>query len=116
MSKPVQITVTAPSLDIAESLARGLVEARLAACAQASGPLTSVYRWEGAVATDPEWRLDIKTSSALIDRVTAHVTAHHPYDVPEVIATEIVGGSSDYLEWIFASVGEVRTSGPHTGS
>jgi periplasmic divalent cation tolerance protein len=36
------------------------------------------------------------------------VRAAHSYDVPEVIATPIIGGNLDYLAWLEA---ETSTSG-----
>jgi periplasmic divalent cation tolerance protein len=84
----------------AEALAAGAVEARLAACAQIEGPITSVYRWEGAIHTDPEWRVLYKTTRARFAELREHIVAAHDYDVPEIIATEIVDGSASYLAWI----------------
>jgi periplasmic divalent cation tolerance protein len=34
--------------------------------------------------------------------VRAHVLAHHPYQVPAVIALPIVNGSRAYLDWLRA--------------
>ena len=50
---------TTDSEDKARALAAGVIDARLGACAQIVGPITSVYRWDGAVQTDPEWRIEI---------------------------------------------------------
>jgi len=64
------------------------------------GPITSVYRWEGAVQTDQEWRIEIKTASARVADLTDYIKEHHSYDVPEIIAVPIQGGSVDYLAWL----------------
>jgi periplasmic divalent cation tolerance protein len=84
----------------AEDLARGAVEARLAACAQISGPVTSVYRWRGAVETAAEWQVLFKTTTHRYEALEAHLRAAHDYDVPEIIATPVVRGSADYLRWL----------------
>jgi periplasmic divalent cation tolerance protein len=94
------VVTTVDSSEAAERLARGIVEARVGACAQVVGPITSVYRWDGAVRSEPEWQVWVKTSAARLDALTAHIEANHPYDVPEVVATPIVGGSPAYLRWV----------------
>lgn len=37
--------------------------------------IESVYRWEGKVQSDPELLLKIKTQTALVPELTAHVKA-----------------------------------------
>ena len=77
-----------------------MIEAKLGACAQIVGPITSVYRWEGAVQTDPEWRVEIKTAADRVVALTDHLKAQHTYDVPEIVAVPITGGSVEYLAWV----------------
>ncbi|MDI5982590.1 divalent-cation tolerance protein CutA [Amycolatopsis magusensis] len=96
----VVVTTTTDSEDLARALAAGAIEARLGACAQVVGPVTSVYRWEGAVQTDQEWRVEVKTTARRVEELTAHLLEHHTYDTPEVIATPITGGSPAYLSWL----------------
>jgi len=100
MDDCVQVTTTTASEDDARALATGLVEQRLAACVQVLGPITSVYRWEGAVQTETEWLCVAKTTAARLDELTAWVKGHHGYDVPEIVATPVVGGADDYLRWV----------------
>jgi len=96
----VQVHTTASSREDAERLARGAVEARLAACAQVIGPIASVYWWEGEVDQAEEWLVLLKTSAALFDRLRDHLVEQHSYDVPEVLATPIVAGHAAYLAWL----------------
>lgn len=96
----VIISTTTDSEATARTLATMVVEARLGACAQIVGPITSVYRWDGAVQTDQEWRVDIKTTADRVPALTDHIKANHSYDVPEIIATPITGGNPDYLTWV----------------
>jgi periplasmic divalent cation tolerance protein len=77
-----------------------VIEAKLGACAQIVGPITSVYRGEGGVQAEQEWRVEIKTATDRVAALTEHVKANHSYDVPEIIATPIVGGSAEYLSWL----------------
>ncbi|ANZ34974.1 divalent cation transporter [Lentzea guizhouensis] len=93
------VTTTVDSADGAESLARGIVEARLGACVQIV-PIRSVYRWDGEVRVDDEWQCVVKTSATRVDELVAHIKAHHSYDVPEVVVTPVVGGNEAYLDWV----------------
>jgi periplasmic divalent cation tolerance protein len=96
----VVVITTTDSEDAAGTLARAVVGARLAACVQVSGPVRSVYRWDGEVRDDREWQLWIKTAYDRVDELTEFVKARHAYDVPEVVALPVLGGNPDYLEWI----------------
>lgn len=108
MSDHVIVSTTTDSEERARGLAAGAVDARLGACAQVVGPITSVYRWEGAVQNDQEWRVEIKTAADRVAELTAHLKEVHTYDVPEIIATPIDGGSAEYLLWL---VEETRSRG-----
>jgi periplasmic divalent cation tolerance protein len=96
----VIVASTTASEDAARTLASGVIEARLGACAHIVGPITSVYRWEGAVQTDQEWRVEIKTVIDQVVALTEHIKANHSYDVPEIVVTPITGGSTAYLSWL----------------
>ncbi|MEU2154196.1 divalent-cation tolerance protein CutA [Streptomyces sp. NPDC019396] len=100
--KVLTVLTTTGSAAQAAALARGAVEARLAACAQTSGPVTSVYRWQGAVETSQEWQILFKTTEDRYDALETHLKERHDYETPEIIATPVVRGSADYLEWIAA--------------
>lgn len=102
----VIVTCTTDSEQAARQLAASAVDARLAACAQVVGPITSAFRWEGAVQTEQEWRLEIKTAGDRVSALTDQLTVNHTYDVPEIIATPIVGGSAEYLAWLVAETRE----------
>ena len=53
-----------------------LVDAGLMACAHHS-KIRSTYRWEGAIQSDPEWRIQCKTSEtskqSLIDEIHSNI-------------------------------------------
>jgi len=96
----VVVTTTIDDRSKAEGLARGVVQARLAACAQVGGPVSSVYWWQGEVETAQEFTVAFKTRSAVVDELVAHLKAEHSYDVPEILVTPVTGGNADYLTWI----------------
>jgi len=83
----------------AEFLARTLLEARLAACIQIV-PIHSHYRWEGALESADEYRLEIKTRTDRYDALEALLLRHHPYDTPELLAIPVLTGSKGYLSWM----------------
>ena len=95
----VLTTVATP--DDARRLADGLLDQRLAACVQTLA-IQSSYRWKGAVQREPEQLLLIKTRAALYPAVEAHLRAHHPYELPEIVYLPIAAGSPDYLRWLAA--------------
>jgi periplasmic divalent cation tolerance protein len=96
------VLVTAPGLEVARSLARALVEGRLAACVNLVPGVRSIYRWEDALREDEEVLLVAKTradrGAALADRIREL----HPYALPEVLELPAVGGSAAYLDWVRA--------------
>lgn len=91
--------VTCPP-DRAEDLARILVESRVAACVNVVPRIGSTYRWNDAVERADEALLLIKTTSARFEELKRTLLAHHPYELPEVIAVDIAAGHAPYLDWI----------------
>lgn len=91
--------VTCP-VEAADALARRLVEARVAACVNVIPRVASTYRWNEAVERADEALLIVKTTSARFEELRGTVLAHHPYELPEVIAVDIAAGHAPYLEWI----------------
>ncbi|PON70502.1 Divalent ion tolerance protein [Trema orientale] len=96
----IVVYVTVPNKEEGKKLAESIVKEKLAACVNRVPGIESVYQWEGKVQTDSEELLIIKTRQSLLEALTKHVEENHPYDVPEVIALPINGGSTPYLEWI----------------
>jgi periplasmic divalent cation tolerance protein len=93
------ILTTAGSPGEAESLAGGLVERKLVACAQLL-PISSIYRWEGRVEKDSEVLLLLKARADLYEEIESHILANHSYDTPEVLQLGVTQGSEGYLTWI----------------
>lgn len=81
-------------------LASILVTERLAACVNVLGEMDSVYRWKGAVESERERQLVIKTTAARLDALQARLHELHPYEVPEFLVLSVAGGSGKYLSWI----------------
>jgi periplasmic divalent cation tolerance protein len=100
MTAAIQISTTTGDRNTAERIATELVDRRLAACVQISGPVTSTYRWKEKIETTEEWLCTIKSLAANYEAVEEIIRRLHPYDVPEIIATPITAGSEEYLDWM----------------
>jgi periplasmic divalent cation tolerance protein len=100
MTEFLQITTTTATRQDAEQIAAELVSRRLAGCVQVSGPIQSTYRWQGKTETAEEWMCTAKTSRDQLAAIQNTLDELHKYEVPELIATPIVGGSQKYLNWL----------------
>jgi periplasmic divalent cation tolerance protein len=94
------VLTTAPNSEEAETLARKIVEARLAACVQILPPMKSIYFWDGALQTDSEHLILIKTLPEKYDPLEKFIRANHSYDVPEIVALPAENVSESYLGWL----------------
>ncbi len=94
------MSTTLDSRVAANAIATRLVDLGQAACVQVIGPIDSVYRWQGKMEQAEEWICVAKTDRAHFAALKDIILKHHPYDEPEVIATEIVAGSDGYLAWL----------------
>jgi periplasmic divalent cation tolerance protein len=99
------VLTTAGSVEEARTIARALVERRLAACVNIIAGIESVYRWEGKVDEAKEYLLIIKTTEAAFPALRDTIREAHSYAVPECIALAVEDGSLPYLNWITESVG-----------
>lgn len=88
----------------ARALADSLVAAGLAACVNSIPGIESVYRWQGAVERGQEILLVIKTSRTCYDAVAAAIRAASDYELPEILAVPVAGGSGEYLNWLAAAL------------
>lgn len=105
MAECLLVTTTVDNREIAEQLAAALVDRRLAACAQVSGPVASTYRWRGTVEHASEWLCQLKTTRARLPALEAALDTLHPYDLPELTVVPL-GGSTAYLAWIEEAVSD----------
>lgn len=83
----------------AETIARAVLEARLAACVQIQA-IDSYYRWQGRIETSTEQLLFLKTATSCYDALERKLIELHPYDTPEIIRLPVEGGLGKYLAWI----------------
>ena len=105
------VYITVGTLDEARSIARNLVDDRLASSVNVVPGAQSVYRWQGEVREAPEVVMFAKTQTDLVVAVSKRVDALHSHDVPCVIALPIDAGHPDYLDWIDAETADSEVGG-----
>jgi len=99
----VVVLVTCANEEQGASIARSLVGERLAACVNLVGSIRSIYRWRDKLEDDRETLLLVKTRTQLLARMERRVRELHTYEVPEVVALPLSGGSRPYLDWLLES-------------
>ncbi len=115
------VLTNCPDGETAARLRNELVERRLAACVNQLGPVTSTYRWQGAIEQASEVALLIKTTYERYPALEAALRKLHPYELPEIIAVPVQCGLTDYLSWVRSEVDIMDTEGrvpetrTHTG-
>jgi len=99
----LEIRTTFGTRAAAVACAERLVTARLAACVQVEGPVTSIYRWQGRVETAEEWRCACKTTAGRRADCVARILAGHDYQTPQVTCHSLTATSA-YAAWVRESV------------
>ncbi|HNT38064.1 MAG TPA: divalent-cation tolerance protein CutA [Rubrivivax sp.] len=96
---PWLVVTTVGTAADAQRLARAAVAQRLAACAQVEA-IDSVYRWQGAVHEEAEYRILFKTAPARVDALMAALRAAHPYELPALHAWPVRKADPAYAAWV----------------
>jgi periplasmic divalent cation tolerance protein len=100
--KFIDVYVTCPDRQTAARIARVCVDERLAACANIGEAIESIYRWKGQIEEAMEFPLLLKTRADLFEKLAARVKSEHPYEVPCIIATDLVAIDPAYAQWLEA--------------
>ncbi len=96
----IMVLTNLPDRASAERIAQTLIAEHLAACVNIMAECGSVYRWQGKIEAANEVPVFIKTTRGVYPRVAETILAHHPYELPEVIAVTIDLGLPAYLKWV----------------
>jgi periplasmic divalent cation tolerance protein len=94
----IHVTTTCDTAETAKRLARAALEARLAACANVTPGIVSLFHWKGGVEEETEVSVTFKTTVARRADLVALIAAEHPYDLP-VITWEEVAGTPEAEAW-----------------
>ena len=97
------IETTFPNEDLAKILANLLLKDKVCACIHISS-INSFYSWNGKVENSNEVLMRIKTAKHLFNTVSKIITKNHPYEVPEIISTEIIYIEEKYKNWLKTSL------------
>lgn len=96
----IVVFVTVPGLRVGSRISKEILTSRLAACVTAIPGVRSMYWWEGKIALAQESMLVVKTTKSRYRRLERKIMELHPYEVPEIIAIPLVGGSAQYIAWV----------------
>jgi periplasmic divalent cation tolerance protein len=107
----ILVLTQVPNRAYAEAIAAALIEARLAACVSIGTPVDSLYHWRGKIETANEIPLAAKTSAERYAEVEAAIRAHHPYELPEILAVPVSCGLASYLRWVVDETGAPPPAG-----
>jgi periplasmic divalent cation tolerance protein len=106
----VTVYATFASVDEATTIARTLVEERLAACANILGPCRSLYRWEGKIGEAEEAAALFKTRADMAEALIARLAELHSYAVPAAVVWPIETALPAYAEWVEVETGSAEVS------
>jgi periplasmic divalent cation tolerance protein len=92
--------VTTAGREEAETIVQRLLEAKLIACANIIGPVSSHFHWSGKMEKAEEYLILMKSRKDLFEKLSETVKALHSYEVPEILALPVVEGSKAYMDWL----------------
>ena len=102
------VLVTVSSEEEGKRIADILLQKKAIACANVIREIESFFWWKGEVDHSGELLLLMKSRGKLLEKIVKLVKENHSYEVPEIVAVPIIGGSADYLRWIDESVEVIR--------
>ena len=94
------VLITAGNEEEASKIAGLLVTERKAACVNIVSRVHSLFRWKGKIDSAHESLLLVKTRASLLSEIISLVKEAHSYEVPEIVALPVVGGSEEYVRWL----------------
>ena len=100
MIQLLEVSTATPTREAALLLAESAIRAGLAAGAQVSGPVASVFWHDGEFGQGEEWNVSFKTTEARYPDLEAHLVANHEWKNPEVTAVPLARASASYVEWV----------------
>ncbi|MCA8878751.1 MAG: divalent-cation tolerance protein CutA [Rhodobacteraceae bacterium] len=104
MTGLVRLRCGCPDAETALGIGRQAVEQRLAAAVNVAGPVTSIYRWKGAVHETTEFVLEATTLVGKIEEFCTLIHALHPYDTPSITWWS-VARDQVAADWVRAEIG-----------
>lgn len=100
MDSVLLVRVTIPDREVADRIAKDLLDRRLCASVHVSGPTDSRYWWNGALHRASEWACEARTRPQCLAMVRTTIEELHPYEVPEILVSEVQAGTAAYVRWL----------------
>jgi periplasmic divalent cation tolerance protein len=104
MGETIFLYTTWPDAETARAAGEAAVDQGLAACANVHAPMSSIYRWKGAVERADETPMTLKTTAQRAGALRDLIAARHPYELPCILALPVNAAASNpaFLAWIAA--------------
>jgi periplasmic divalent cation tolerance protein len=100
----IVVMVMCGSRPEARKIVRALLEKRLIACGNIIAGVESRFRWQGKLEYAREYLALLKARGPDFAAIEKEIRRLHSYEVPEIIALPVPGGSRAYLDWLDESV------------
>lgn len=104
MGRPIIVLVTTGTEQQALTIAEELIQQELVACVNILPTVRSIYRFKGKILDDEENLLVIKTTDDRYDEVAQVITQLHTYEIPEIMALEVIHTQTNVRDWILDAV------------
>ena len=102
----IVVMVTTISVEEAQKISGLLLSQKKVACINIINEAKSMFWWRGKIETTSESLMVIKTRKSALGDIVDIVKSVHSYEMPEIIAIPIIGGSAEYLDWVGHEVGD----------
>jgi len=96
----IVILITTSSKEEAHEIAELLLNQRKATCINIIPKIDSFFWRQDKSDSAQESLMIIKAKASNLQEITEMVKIAHSYEVPEIIALPIIGGSEDYLRYL----------------
>ncbi len=100
MKDIVLLYVTCKNASEARQLAKDLIQSKMAACANITPVIESIYEWDGALQQDQEALMILKTTAERSKDCQSRIKNMHSYSTPCILELPVGSGNHDYIEWL----------------
>jgi periplasmic divalent cation tolerance protein len=100
MKDIVLLYVTCKNATEARQIAKDLIQSKMAACANITPVIESIYEWDGALQHDDETLLLLKTTAERSQACQTRIRSIHSYTTPCILELRVGSGNNDYIQWL----------------
>lgn len=99
-NKPVIILTSTNHRKTAIQIVQTLLKDKLIACGKIIENVESSYWWRGQIEKENEFQVILKTVQRNFEQIHDKISKIHSYQVPELIAIQVLKASPHYLTWL----------------